>query len=303
MRRLWLDASCSPPNRPLQPLAFPPAIARSSFFATPVMPSQEMLPDLLALSDVMGTGWFGAAAAQVPPGSTVAVVGDGVVGLLAVLSAKQRGAERIIVMSRHASRQQLARTLGAIDIVEERGAEGVARIQDMTNGLGVDGAIECGAHRNPCGKRSTPRAWAAMWATWACPMAWKSRARNCSSSTCTPRRPSTGAPVPATPDRADAGRYYSSWTGVRFDSAAGAGGRGLPGHGARRAVKTQWMPKCGSNRALRPRTWKLPQRKWHSIVLKRLPDWQRTSAGPTSFSLTGRKRARSAVSRATRLTA
>lgn len=118
-------------------------LAAGTLVATPLMPSQEMLPDLLALSDVMGTGWFGAAAANVQPGSTVAVVGDGAVGLSAVLAAKQMGAERIIAMSRHPSRQQLARLFGATDIVEERGDEGVARIRDMTNGLGVDCAIEC----------------------------------------------------------------------------------------------------------------------------------------------------------------
>jgi len=118
-------------------------LADGTLVATPDMPSTPMLPDLLALSDVMGTGWFGAVAAQVRPGSTVAVVGDGAVGLLAVLSAKQMGAERIIAMSHHASRQQLARGFGATDIVEERGDEGVARIQDMTNGLGVDCTIEC----------------------------------------------------------------------------------------------------------------------------------------------------------------
>ncbi len=118
-------------------------LADGTLVATPSMPSQAMLPDLLALSDVMGTGWFGAAAAQVQAGSTVAVVGDGAVGLLAVLSARQMGAERIIAMSRHAARQQLARIFGATDIVEERGDEGVARIQDMTEGLGVDCTIEC----------------------------------------------------------------------------------------------------------------------------------------------------------------
>lgn len=124
-------------------------LADGTLVATPLMPSQEMLPDLLALSDVMGTGWFGAVAAQVQPGSTVAVVGDGAVGLLAVLSAKQLGAERIIAMSRHPTRQQMAQAFGATDIVEERGDEGVARIQDMTNGLGVDGTIECvGTHES-----------------------------------------------------------------------------------------------------------------------------------------------------------
>jgi threonine dehydrogenase-like Zn-dependent dehydrogenase len=98
---------------------------------------------LLALSDVMGTGWFAADAASVKPGKMVAVVGDGAVGLLGVLSAKQRGAERIIAMSRHGSRQQLAREFGATDIVAERGDEGVARIQELTDGIGADAVLEC----------------------------------------------------------------------------------------------------------------------------------------------------------------
>jgi threonine dehydrogenase-like Zn-dependent dehydrogenase len=98
---------------------------------------------MLALSDVMGTGWFAADAANVQPGSTVVVVGDGAVGLLAVLSAKQKGAERIFSMSRHPSRQKLAREFGATDIVTERGAEGVARIKELTRGIGVDCALEC----------------------------------------------------------------------------------------------------------------------------------------------------------------
>lgn len=118
-------------------------LADGTLVATPLMPTPQMLPDLLALSDVMGTGWFGATAAQVRPGATVAVVGDGAVGLLAVLSARQMGAGRIIAMSRHPARQLLARSFGATDIVEERSDEGVARIRDMTNGLGVDCAVEC----------------------------------------------------------------------------------------------------------------------------------------------------------------
>lgn len=118
-------------------------LADGTLVAVPSEPSTDRLADLLALSDVMGTGWFGAAAAQVQPGSTVAVVGDGAVGLLAVLSARQMGAERIIAMSRHPSRQRLARIFGATDIVEERGDEGSARIQDMTDGLGVDSTVEC----------------------------------------------------------------------------------------------------------------------------------------------------------------
>jgi threonine dehydrogenase-like Zn-dependent dehydrogenase len=97
----------------------------------------------LTLSDVMGTGWFAADAANVKPGSTVAVVGDGAVGLLGVLSAKQMGAERIIAMSRHPSRQKLACDFGATDIVTERGDDGVARIRELTNGIGADSVLEC----------------------------------------------------------------------------------------------------------------------------------------------------------------
>src|SRR5207248_10760620 len=95
------------------------------------------------LSDVLGTGWFAADAANVKPGATVAVVGDGAVGLLGVLSAKQMGAKRIIAMSRHPSRQKLAREFGATDIVTERGDEGIARIKELTKGLGADSALEC----------------------------------------------------------------------------------------------------------------------------------------------------------------
>jgi threonine dehydrogenase-like Zn-dependent dehydrogenase len=97
----------------------------------------------LAFSDVMGTGWFAADAANVRPGGTVVVVGDGAVGLLGVPSAKHMGAERIIVMSRHASRQKLALEFGATDIVTERGDEGVARIKELTNGVGADSVLEC----------------------------------------------------------------------------------------------------------------------------------------------------------------
>jgi threonine dehydrogenase-like Zn-dependent dehydrogenase len=100
------------------------------------------VPSFLAASDVLGTGWFGAVAADAGPGKTVAVVGDGAVGLMAVLAAKQLGAERIISMSRHESRQRLALEFGATDIVEERGEEGVAKIKDLTNGLGAHSVVE-----------------------------------------------------------------------------------------------------------------------------------------------------------------
>src|SRR5467141_4780230 len=118
-------------------------LADGTLVATPDLPSEDLIPSLLTLSDVMGTGWFAADAANVKPGSTVAVVGDGAVGLLGALSAKQMGAERIIAMSRHESRQRLAREFGATDIVTERGDEGVARIVELTNGEGAESVLEC----------------------------------------------------------------------------------------------------------------------------------------------------------------
>jgi threonine dehydrogenase-like Zn-dependent dehydrogenase len=118
-------------------------LADGTLVATPDVPSDDIVPSLLALSDVMGTGWFAADAANVKPGKTVAVVGDGAVGLLGVLSAEQMGAERIIAMSRHESRQKLAREFGATDIVTERGDEGVARIKELTDGIGADAVLEC----------------------------------------------------------------------------------------------------------------------------------------------------------------
>lgn len=118
-------------------------LADGTLVATPGVPSDDLIPSLLTASDVFGTGWFAADAAKVSPGATVVVVGDGAVGLLGVLAARQMGAERIIAMSRNASRQQLARAFGATDIVAERDDEGVARIMDMTNGIGADSVLEC----------------------------------------------------------------------------------------------------------------------------------------------------------------
>ena len=117
--------------------------ADGSLVATPEQPSADLIPSLLASSDVMGTGWFAADAARVAPGMTVAVVGDGAVGLCGIIAARQLGAERVIAMSRHAPRQQLALEFGATDIVEERGEEGVAKIKDMTEGIGADAVLEC----------------------------------------------------------------------------------------------------------------------------------------------------------------
>jgi threonine dehydrogenase-like Zn-dependent dehydrogenase len=117
-------------------------LADGTLVATPDIPPADLIPSLLAASDVLGTGWFGAVAAEAGPGKTVAVVGDGAVGLLAVLAAKQLGAERIIAMSRHPQRQQLALEFGATHIIAERGDEGVSRIKELTDGLGAHSTVE-----------------------------------------------------------------------------------------------------------------------------------------------------------------
>ncbi len=118
-------------------------LADGTLVALDGQPDEAFVPSLLALSDVMGTGWYAAVAAEVRPGSTVVVVGDGAVGLSGVLAARELGAERIIAMSRHASRQRLATDFGATDIVTERGEDGVARVKDLTGGLGADSVLEC----------------------------------------------------------------------------------------------------------------------------------------------------------------
>ncbi|ALO97599.1 Alcohol dehydrogenase [Streptomyces hygroscopicus subsp. limoneus] len=117
--------------------------AQGTLVATDGVPDEEFWPGLLAVSDVMGTGWYAAEAAEVEPGSTAVVVGDGAVGLCAVIAAKEMGAERIVAMSRHEPRQKLAREFGATDIVTERGEDGVARIKEMTDGIGADSILEC----------------------------------------------------------------------------------------------------------------------------------------------------------------
>ena len=117
-------------------------LADGTLVATPGMPDADLVPSLMAASDVLGTGWFAAEAAQAGPGKIVAVVGDGAVGLMAVLAARRLGAERIIVFSRHADRQALAREFGATDVVEERGDAGVARVKELTGGLGAHSVVE-----------------------------------------------------------------------------------------------------------------------------------------------------------------
>jgi threonine dehydrogenase-like Zn-dependent dehydrogenase len=117
-------------------------LADGTLVATHDNPADDLIPSLLTASDVLGTGWFGAVAAEAGPGKTVVVVGDGAVGLHAVLAAKHLGAERIIAMSRHGDRQKLALEYGATDIVTERGDDGVAKIKELTNGLGAHSVVE-----------------------------------------------------------------------------------------------------------------------------------------------------------------
>jgi threonine dehydrogenase-like Zn-dependent dehydrogenase len=117
--------------------------AEGSLVKTDGLPDPGMVPSLLALSDVMATGWHAAVAAGVRPGGTAVVVGDGAVGLCGVLAARQLGAERIVAMSRHAPRQAIAKQFGATDIVAERGEEGEAAIRELTGGLGADAVLEC----------------------------------------------------------------------------------------------------------------------------------------------------------------
>ncbi|TCJ97133.1 zinc-dependent alcohol dehydrogenase family protein [Nocardia alba] len=117
-------------------------LADGTLVATPGQPDADLIPSLLAASDVLGTGWFAADTAQAGPGKTVAVVGDGAVGLLAILAARRMGAARIIAFSRHADRQKLAREFGATDIVETRGDEGAAEVVALTGGLGAHSVVE-----------------------------------------------------------------------------------------------------------------------------------------------------------------
>ncbi len=118
-------------------------LADGTLVATPDSPPVDLIPSLLTLSDVMSTGWHAAVSAGVQQGMTVAVVGDGAVGLCGVIAASQLGADRVIVMSRHATRQKLAEDFGATDIVTERGDDGVARIKHLTDDVGADAVLEC----------------------------------------------------------------------------------------------------------------------------------------------------------------
>src|SRR4051794_8846631 len=117
--------------------------ADGTLYVLPVGQDDALMPSLLTLSDVMGTGHHAAVVAKVGPGKSVAVVGDGAVGLCGVIAAKRRGAEQIIIMGRHEVRTQLGREFGATHVVGERGAEAVERVKELTDGYGVDAVLEC----------------------------------------------------------------------------------------------------------------------------------------------------------------
>jgi threonine dehydrogenase-like Zn-dependent dehydrogenase len=160
-------------------------LADSTLVATPVIPSDELIPSLLAASDVLGTGWFGAVAAKAGPGKTVAVVGDGAVGLLAVLAAKRLGAERIIAMSRHEPRQRLALEFGATEIVSERGEEGANGSRSSPAGSGHTLWSRPWARRSRGCRLSAQRAPEVTSASSACSTTCRSLGRNSSSRMCT----------------------------------------------------------------------------------------------------------------------
>src|SRR4249920_4196014 len=117
--------------------------ADGTLVALPVGPDHALMPSLLTLSDVMGTGHHAALSARVRPGKTVAVIGDGAVGLCGVIAARRLGAEQIIMLGRHADRIALAKEFGATDVVSERGEEAAAGVRELTDGLGAHSVLEC----------------------------------------------------------------------------------------------------------------------------------------------------------------
>ena len=117
--------------------------ADGTLYPIDVDPDDALMPALLTLSDVMGTGHHAAVTSRVRPGAVAAVIGDGAVGLCAVIAARRLGAERIVIMGRHEARLALARDFGATDVVSERGEEAVARLRDMTGGYGAHSVLEC----------------------------------------------------------------------------------------------------------------------------------------------------------------
>ncbi len=202
--------------------------ADGTLLATPDHPGDDLVPGLLALSDVMCTGWHAAVCADVRPGATVVVVGDGAVGLSGVLAAQQLGAERVIAMSRHADRQQLATEFGATEIVAERGDDGIERVMELTGGIGADAVLECVGtddsvvqalrSARPGGHGRLGRRAARHGSAAAAHVLAERRAA---------RRPRPGPRVPARPDAAGVGRADRAGEGLRPHPAAVRGRGGV----------------------------------------------------------------------------
>lgn len=196
-------------------------------------PDPGLLPSLLTLSDVMSTGWFAAECANVQPGMTVAVVRDGAVGLLGILSAARRGAARLISMSRHAARQRLAREFGATDIVAEPGEEGVARIKELTAGVGADATPECVGTGESMGQAVQATRPGGFVGVVGVPHGVAIAGSDLFSSQPGrhPGRPGASPALPAGAHQPRARRRDRPGQGLRPGPAPGPGGRGLPGDG------------------------------------------------------------------------
>ena len=207
-------------------------LADGTLVATPDVPADDLIPSLLAASDVLGTGWFGAVAAEAGPGKTVAVVGDGAVGLLAVLAAKQFGAERIIAMSRHEPRQKLALEFGATDIVTERGDDGVAKIKELTGGLGAHSVIEAvGTQESMMQAIRSTRPGGHVGYVGVSHGVELPGEELFFSAHPPARRPRPRPPVPARAHRPDLAAPHRPRQGLRPHPAPRRGRRGLPGDG------------------------------------------------------------------------
>lgn len=207
--------------------------ADGTLVPTPGMPDESLVPSLLSLSDVMCTGWHAAVSAGVRPGDAVAVVGDGAVGLSAVLAAVQLGAGTVIAMSRHEDRSRIARVFGATHVVAERGEEGIAAVRDLTEGIGADRVLECvgtEAARAQAVGAVCPGGTVGLVGLphGDLPMQdlfWRNVGIR-------------GGPahvrsvLPSPPDGSRAGRHHRAGPGVRSRAAALAGGRGLRRHGS-----------------------------------------------------------------------
>ena len=219
-------------------------LADGTLVATPDIPSDDLVPSLLAASDVLGTGWFGAVAAEVQPGKTVAVVGDGAVGLLGVLAARRLGAERIIAMSRHEPRQELAREFGATDIVTERGDDGVAAVKELTGGLGAHSVIEAVGTQESMMQaiRSTRPGGHVGYVGVAHDVELPGEELFFSARP-PPRRASPGPAVPARPDRAHLAPRDRPRQSLRLDPPPRQAAEGYRAMDERRAIKTLLDPE------------------------------------------------------------